>query len=174
MKGAHAIAICLLTTTASCTDPVRDREIEALGDEAPGVSPGPEHRPGQPCVVCHSDGGPASGKPFAVAGTVYSSPTGFEGARDIEVRFVDAANGAPTVPVFTNAVGNFFVRESEWPDLRYPFKVALFRNNTVAAQMATTVNREGSCNFCHRNPADFGDNASEAARRYYGQIFVGN
>ena len=66
MRAVHAIAVCLLATSTSCTDPLRDREIEALGDEAPGVSPGPEHRPGQPCVLCHSDGGPASSKPFAV------------------------------------------------------------------------------------------------------------
>lgn len=169
---ALPLALLAVALSASCTDPVRDRAIDALGDELPGVPPGPTHRPGQPCLLCHSDGGPASGKPFAVAGTVYRTPTGVEGAGGVEVRFVDAANGAPNIPVFTNDSGNFFVRESEWPNLRYPFKVALFRNNQVAAQMNTTVNREGSCNFCHRNPADFGDDAPEAARRYYGQIFV--
>src|SRR4051794_4421968 len=66
----------LLASTAgplafvSCGDPVSDARIAALGPEDPGVPPGPLHRPGQPCVVCHSRQGPAS--PFLVAGTVYS------------------------------------------------------------------------------------------------------
>ena len=54
----------------SCYDPVHDQEVAALGGEAPGVSPGPTHRPGQPCNVCHGGVGPANLR-FSVAGTVY-------------------------------------------------------------------------------------------------------
>ena len=60
-------------TSLSCTDPVLDDQIEALGPET--GNPGPTHRPGQPCVLCHSQLGPASDSVFLLAGTVYDSPT---------------------------------------------------------------------------------------------------
>ena len=68
-----ASVVALASFATSCTDPVRDRAIERLGAEDPAVAIGPEHRPGQPCVLCHSEGGPASGKPFAIAGTVFET-----------------------------------------------------------------------------------------------------
>ena len=55
----------------ACGDPTHDRAVEVLGGEAPGVPEGPLHRPGQPCVTCHGDSGPASGE-FSLAGTVYA------------------------------------------------------------------------------------------------------
>ena len=79
--------------SCSCTDPVRDQQIERLGGEDPRVPPGPEHRPGQPCVLCHSDGGPASDLKFAIAGTIFetSSPES-NGAEGVKVFFIDAAS----------------------------------------------------------------------------------
>ena len=170
-----AATLAIVALAAACTDPVRDQAIEQLGPEAPGVPPGPEHRPGQPCLLCHAEGGPASDAPFAVAGTVYENESpNSPGAADVEVRFVDAANGAPRVPVFTNRSGNFFVRQAEWADLTYPFKVGLFRDDVSVQTMATTVNREGSCNHCHRKnpPEPLTDLDVELARRSYGQIYV--
>jgi len=44
------LAVPLSAATAACQDAVHDDEVSALGPEAPGVSPGPDHRPGQPCT----------------------------------------------------------------------------------------------------------------------------
>jgi hypothetical protein len=145
-----AVGVLALSTFAtSCTDPAKDRAIERLGPEADGVPEGPEHRPGQPCVLCHSEGGPASDKRFAIAGTVYDDNTGAKGAENVKVLFIDA--DLADREVVTNAVGNFFLRESEWPDLKFPFKTGVLRG-TTGVKMQTTINREGSCNFCHQLP----------------------
>ena len=50
------IAIAL----GACVDETHELQVQALGGEAPGVPKGPLHRPGQPCLVCHGEAGPAS------------------------------------------------------------------------------------------------------------------
>jgi hypothetical protein len=147
-SGFSALAVlAAVTATASCTDPVRDTQIAQLGDEDPSIPQGPEHRAGQPCVLCHSAGGPASDKPFMIGGTVYETANGSQGADGVRVVFVDSVGAERAVT--TNAVGNFFIREAEWSDLAFPFKVGVKRGNDQEV-MNTTINREGSCNFCHR------------------------
>jgi hypothetical protein len=167
-------ASALAAILASCTDPVRDRQIEALGDEQ--GDPGPEHRPGQPCVLCHSEGGPASDSPFAVAGTVYeTSAPGSKGAEGVTVELLDANGGAPAVKPVTNRAGNFYVPASDWKDLAFPFRVRIVPKGSKPIPMTTTVNREGSCNSCHR-PFPGGKLSAEekdALRSSVGQIFVG-
>ena len=61
------------------SNPVHDNEVAALGPEDPSVPPGPDHRPGQPCLVCHGGSGPASAQ-FAVGGTVYAAQIGTRAA----------------------------------------------------------------------------------------------
>jgi hypothetical protein len=164
--------LALSVFSVSCTDPVRDSAIERLGDEQPGVPEGPDHRPGQPCVLCHSEGGPASDKPFAVAGTIFqtNSPTS-PGAGGIRVFFIDAASNTRTA--ITGASGNFYIPESEWSDLTYPFKTGIRQGNDKPIDMTTTVNREGSCNFCHRpNPGSPLALRGEDPRESIGQIYV--
>jgi hypothetical protein len=146
------IAYALFLFVAGCTDPVRDRQIEALGGEDPNVPVGPDHRPGQPCVLCHSEGGPASDKPFAVAGTIYETAApNSRGADGIVVKFIDGRRGAPRTSPRTGPSGNFFVPESDWPELTYPFAVGLYRDGQLepVQEMQTRVNREPSCNVCH-------------------------
>lgn len=156
----------------SCSDPVRDGAIAELGPEAPNVPPGPDHRPGQPCVVCHSAGGPASSKPFVVAGTVYRTLDPPAGAEGIEVRIIDADGKGPRDPVITGRSGNFFVPEGPWA-VTYPFRTGLFRDGKEIVSMRTTVNREPSCNYCHRGPdAPSGLTPEQKARRYYTPIVV--
>ena len=165
-------ALGLAALFASCSDPVRDQAIERLGGEDPRVAQGPEHRPGQPCVLCHSDGGPASSK-FAIAGTIFetSSPES-KGAEGVQVFIKDTQNVQRTYD--TNAAGNFFVPESDWSDLTFPFKVGLLKDGKVFP-MSSTVNREGSCNFCHRpNPGSPYALPGEDPRSSIGQIFVAN
>jgi hypothetical protein len=143
-----ATAGALALASMSCTDPVPDEAVARLGGEKDGVSPGELHRPGQPCLVCHSERGPASNKPFAVGGTVFE-----KGAADsppavgMEVHLRDAQNNPRST--VTNEVGNFYLTEKEWSDITFPLKVGLRRDGKTRT-MATTVNREGSCNFCHK------------------------
>jgi hypothetical protein len=164
---SRLIALGLAALFVSCSDPVKDQAIEALGGEDPRVPQGPEHRPGQPCVLCHSDGGPASDHKFVIAGTVFetSSPDS-NGADGVRVLFIDASSATRNYD--TNAAGNFFIPESDWPDLTFPFKVGLLKDGKQIP-MTSTVNREGSCNFCHRPFSLPGD-----PRSSIGQIFVAN
>ena len=157
----------------SCSDPVRDQAIERLGGEDPRVPTGPEHRPGQPCVLCHSDGGPASNFKFAIAGTIFeTNAPNSNGAEGVQVLFIDAASATRTYP--TNAAGNFFIPESEWSDLTFPFKVGLLKAGKPIP-MSSTINREGSCNFCHRpNPGSPHAIAGDDPRSSIGQIYVAN
>lgn len=163
-----ALALAVSTFALSCTDPVRDAEIEALGAEDPGVPQGENHRPGQPCLHCHSKGGPAEDHPFAIAGTIYETDA-FDSppAKDIIVQFVDANNGAPrSDPPRTNEVGNFFVPLSDWPDLAFPIRVGLYNDEKKppVQKMKSLIGREGSCNFCHRpniDPADIKNAATD-------------
>ena len=70
-------------------DPVLDAERAALGPEEPNVPEGPLHRPGQPCAVCHRDGG--EDPVFAFAGTVYRDPVEKVAVADAMVVLTDAA-----------------------------------------------------------------------------------
>lgn len=157
---AGVVGSWLAAGAVSCTNPVRDAEIEALGDEDPNVPEGPDHRPGQPCVLCHNPLGPASGSPFAMGGTVYQTKTGLIGAPDVEVLFVAANNSAPTrvneagrpLGIFTTLSGNFFVRESEWEELAYPVKTGIYGPTGIRKTMQSHIGREPSCAKCHRDP----------------------
>ena len=144
-----ALALALALASISCSDPALDMAVERLGPERDGETPGPLHRAGQPCLVCHSARGPASNAPFAVAGTVFEKPSPDSPlAKAMEIHLRDALNHSPGI-FTTNAVGNFYITEKEWPDLTYPLRVGIKRDGKEKA-MRTTVNREGSCNFCHR------------------------
>jgi len=143
------LLLALLLCIVSCTDPVPDLAVERLGPEVDGETPGPLHRPGQPCLVCHSPRGPASNSPFAVAGTVFEKQAADSPLADkMEVVIKDSLGHSPGV-FFTNEVGNFFIREKEWRDITYPLRVGIRREGKVKS-MATSINREGSCNFCHK------------------------
>lgn len=171
--GALVVAI-----HAGCTDPVRDQQIEALGPEAAGVPPGEMHRPGQPCLPCHSSGGPAASSPFAVAGTIFKTAKfDSEPASEITVQFVDANGGAPRVSPVTNEAGNFWVPVADWPDLAFPVRVGLYTDKDAAPTqtMKSLINREGSCNFCHHptaDPSQLSDEQSEGNKQYTGQIYA--
>ena len=110
---------------------------------------------------------------MVVAGTVFADPSsGADGADNVEIEFVDANNGSPLQNPVTFPSGNFFVEKAQWPRLTFPFKVRLKAGAGNIVPMLSTVNREGSCNFCHpKNPINTAD-ASEILKRTTGQIFV--
>ena len=157
-------------------DPVQSERIEELGEEASGVEPGPDHRPGQPCLVCHSEGGTASGKAFAIAGTIYrTDKPDSDGAPDIFVQFIDAKGGAPVEVPQTGPTGNFYVPIQDWPDIAFPVRVALYDDlgGPPIQTMRSLIGREGSCNFCHRrNLASPSKLEIDRSKSSAGQIYL--
>jgi hypothetical protein len=140
-----------IVAVAACNDPVHDAEVAALGPEDPSVPQGPLHRPGQPCLLCHSD--------FSLAGTVYNEDlmTPYPGAT---VQLTDAVGSQHEST--TNEAGNFYIRTSEWMPV-FPigsfvdeagtsiFGVQVIGtiNPMSPAQMITHIGRDGSCGSCH-------------------------
>ena len=173
MNAGSLVALGVVAAAAAaitgCPDAEHDREVAALGGEAPGVSPGPTHRPGQPCLVCHGGIGPAKVQ-LSVAGTVfayrYDPAQTFQGA---QVQLEDATGYLWHAT--TNSAGNFFILQSDWSPT-YPLFVqsVMDPSQTVnmlsggrCAQtyvpcgsnccrgqtMITLDNRNGSCAGCH-------------------------
>jgi hypothetical protein len=168
--------LCLVVgvlAPAACSDPVRDLREASVGPEDP-QGPSPDHRRGQDCLVCHDAEGGAKPE-MIIAGTVFADPSaGAAGAENVEIEFVDANNGGPIFNPFTLASGNFFVTREQWPRQVFPFKVRLKTENGNVVPMTSTVNREGSCNFCHRPtpPEPYTDQDREIARRSTTQIYL--
>jgi hypothetical protein len=139
------LLLMLAGWTAACTDPIRAQAIAALGDEAPGVPPGPLHRPGQPCLVCHDGNAHPT---FSVAGTVYARAESSMPVARVTVELLDSE--ARSFKAVTNCAGNFFVRTDEFLP-HYPLWITV----AVGAQrldMESPVFRDGSCASCHTDP----------------------
>jgi hypothetical protein len=142
---ALLVALALAGASASCGDPVHDDDVAALGPEAPGVSPGPDHRPGQPCLVCHGGAGPASAQ-FSFGGTIYEIPGSTVGYGGATVKLTDANKLEATAT--TNSVGNFYVFASQYGPT-FPVDVELDQGATFKNPMFTHIGRNGSCAWCH-------------------------
>jgi hypothetical protein len=130
--------------TTSCVDASHDLQVQALGSEVPGVAPGPLHRPGQPCLVCHGAEGPSSHL-LVVAGTVYGTQRGSPpslGARVI-VEDVDGTSFSAT----TNSAGNFYISDHDWSPT-FPLLVEV-AHGADTRPMVTYIARDGSCSSCH-------------------------
>jgi hypothetical protein len=143
------VAACL--SAASCgLDPVHDAQVRALGPESDSVEPGPYHRPGQPCVVCHGGEGPAEAT-FVLAGTVFSGPNTAVGVGGVEVIMVDSlGTSPPSGSVVTNCVGNFYVSRETW-DPAFPIRAAVV-SGAAGAEMVSHIGRAASCAQCHTSP----------------------
>lgn len=150
--GMIAAALCA-PASASCFNPVHDDAVNALGDEAPDVRAGAEHRPGQPCGVCHGAEGPAP--EFAVAGTIYrkrgsganGGPADWNPQKEplVNVVLIDALGAR--LDRTTNSVGNFFVAKNEWSPT-YPISVRIEYGKDVT-KMVSLVSRSVGCASCH-------------------------
>jgi hypothetical protein len=143
-----ALLVGLAVVALACGDPVQDAAVAALGGESAGVPVGPNHRPGQPCNVCHTPGG--VGKPaFTVAGTIYREKGRPAVLGNVDVLLTDATGRSKTLR--SNCAGNFYV-EAEQFTPQSPFWVSL----AYAGQridMESPIFREGSCAGCHSEPA---------------------
>jgi hypothetical protein len=151
----------VIAAAVSCSDPVLDDAVKALGNETANVPKGPYHRAGQPCGVCHQPGGPAQ-SPFTVAGTVFAQPLRQVGVEGAEVRMTDAEETKFIAK--TNCVGNFFVRPSEW-NPKFPILVAIGKNK-VQRVMSGPIGREPSCAKCHSSALPPADPFSQAGHIY--------
>ena len=145
MSTRVLFAVVLL---ASCGDPVHDAELAALPGENPNVPVGEYHRAGQPCVLCHGPGGPASDAAFSLAGTIFAQPSSAVGVDNATVAFTDTTGS--TFEVQTDCVGNFFVKKTDW-DPSFPIFVRVFKNG-ASKTMQGQIGRERSCANCHADP----------------------
>jgi hypothetical protein len=160
------------TLLASCVnDPVYNTRQQAFGDDFsyPSGNEGTAyHRPGQPCVECHSKRGGAS-PVFAVAGTIFWGTCNIKKDADdktrrercdqtpvagAEVRIIDKIDKAKPYCVKTNCAGNF-----SFPDTKvsFPFLVSVSKRSKTGelvaqASMSGHISRDGSCAGCHDNP----------------------
>lgn len=132
----------------SC-DPVHDDAQAALGGEAPGVSKGPNHRPGQPCITCH-DGSLGSPQHFSVAGTIFVNQADLSPASGATVTLTSADGN--TAQATTNTVGTFYITPQQYTPV-YPMKVTVDYTGRAQAKMTSHVGRDGSCADCHTDPA---------------------
>jgi hypothetical protein len=139
-----AVAIGAGAAPLACVDETHELQVQALGGEAPGVPRGPLHRPGQPCLVCHGAGGPASHE-FVMAGTVYATQGASAPSQGARVSIEDV-NGA-YFDATTNEAGNFYISVGDWaPTL--PAQVVVSQGQD-SQQMVTHIGRDGSCASCH-------------------------
>jgi hypothetical protein len=160
-------ALLVATTAAlvvapSCTDPVHDQEVQALGPENPEIPKGQYHRAGQPCTVCHGPEGPAQTQ-FSIAGTVFGNPfvaqgtgpSGSVGYSNAYISIVDD-NGQIAPPIYSNCVGNFWATPAAF-NPAFPILVSVYANGatTNPQVMFTQIGRAGSCSTCHSDPPNY-------------------
>lgn len=142
-----ATGLALPALAAGCSDPVRDTALAALGDENPDIPVGEYHRAGQPCVTCHGASGPASSKPFSVAGTVFAIPGPAVGVENAFVAMTDTLGSSYIAK--TNCVGNWYVTKAEW-DPAFPIFVRVYKDG-MSRTMQGQIGRERSCANCHKD-----------------------
>jgi hypothetical protein len=141
------IALAMAFGITAC-DPVHADAIAALGGERPGVPPGPLHRPGQPCLVCH-DGAAGDPPAFSVAGSIFDTPSTRIPVAGADVHLTDSSGSLPR-DFTTNAAGNFYVPADAWGP-EFPLSVAV-RSPTGADVFMRTLAYDGSCATCHIDP----------------------
>jgi hypothetical protein len=143
-KRVGTVVLAGAIALAACVDETHELQIQALGGETPGVSPGPLHRPGQPCLVCHGEAGPSSHE-FVMAGTVFAVQGQSDPAPGVQVVIEDVTGSF--FGITTNEAGNFYITTDQWsPTL--PALVTISKGQSFQ-QMNTHISRDGSCADCH-------------------------
>jgi hypothetical protein len=153
--------VALAAATLACSlDPVHDKAVADLGPEAPGISPGPLHRAGQPCLVCHSGGN--ANPAMSVGGTVYAIRSSAAPLAGASVELIDVTGSIAKAT--TNAAGNFYVEQAAWQPV-FPLQVNVSFGE-LTATMNSIIGRDGSCAACHADPPS----RISAGRVYLAQI----
>lgn len=142
MKRALAFLLASAALAAACDDPVHSGEVDALGPEV--GRPGPDHRPGQPCLTCHGGSGPA-GPQFSVGGTVYAVKGQPDGLAGVTVHLTDSKGSKHDAT--TSKSGNFYVPIGAWQPS--PPVTVQIEYQSLMSDMHTRVGRDGSCAACH-------------------------
>jgi hypothetical protein len=148
-RGLAVLFAALAGAAAGSCDPVHDNARAALGGEVPGVPPGPMHRPGQPCLLCH-DGATGDPAAFSMAGTVFLDANTLTPAPGATVTLVGA--DGTTTSATTNGAGNFFLTPGAYAP-RYPVHVTSVTLGGVSVTMHSHIGGDGSCAGCHFDPA---------------------
>jgi hypothetical protein len=143
-----AVAALAVGLAAFGCDPVHKDQVDALGDEVPGVPHGPLHRPGQPCTLCH-DGALGDPPAFSVAGTIYATPSAKAGMANATVNMTDSKGSSYSTT--TNAAGNFYVQPSKWTP-SFPIVKAVVTASGMTATMYSQIGWASSCANCHTSP----------------------
>ena len=131
---------------SSCGDPVHTDAVAALGPDV--TAPGPSHRAGQPCLVCHGGLGPAS-KELSFAGTLYKAQTTKDALEGATVVVTDAKNGKGSAK--SNNVGNFYIEAAAFTPV-FPARVQISFPDGATQAMVTHIGHDGSCAACHADP----------------------
>lgn len=145
MRALALFFAALLPFAAGCRfDPVPQQIIDDLGPEQ--GTPSATHRPGQPCLVCHSNYEGAA-PAFAVAGTIFERATDGSLQPAVGVNVVISDSAAGLRKACTNAAGNFFVQRDDWVDITFPLNAQADDRG-----MTSLIGRDGSCASCHKLP----------------------
>ena len=152
----HRFALAASAALAfGCGNPIADNQIEAWGDELPEVPPGEHHRPGQPCVLCHSVAGGASPE-LVLGGTIFADQRSFLPVEGAEVVVYDAVGDVYTMT--SNCIGNFYLpNEGLAPQFPLAVEVRCPKYDGAGNLMETKkirsmnswISRDGSCATCH-------------------------
>jgi hypothetical protein len=147
LRWASLLATAAASGGGASCDPVLDDAVAALGPETPGVPPGPLHRPGQPCLLCH-DGAFGDPRAFSVAGTLFQIPSSPQPAVAASVAVTDSTGS--THDLTSNAAGNFYLPASEWTPV-LPLQVVV-ESQAGAPVYMFSLAETGGCATCHQNP----------------------
>jgi hypothetical protein len=154
-----ALTVCLgaaVCFVAACNgeDPIPQAIIDSLPPES--GSPSATHRPGQPCLQCHSTYGEALPN-LVIGGTIFkedaTAPNGIKGAAGLKVIVYDSTGDSRVA--CTNSAGNFYIERDNWEAITFPLKSFVgddgMGNST--RRMQSIIGREGSCANCHKLPS---------------------
>jgi hypothetical protein len=145
--GLAALSAGALSAFSACRyDPVPQEIIDSLGEET--GTPGPNHRPGQPCLTCHSTYEGAT-PAMAIGGTVYKQDDTGALVPAPRVLVVITDTSGDSRRSCSNAAGNFFIEKDDWDDVAYPLAVT-----AGDRKMRSIIGRDGSCGSCHKPPAE--------------------
>lgn len=167
MNARHLLLLLPLLAIAACRyDPAQQDIIDDLGEEK--GTPSAKHRPGQPCLACHTTYGKAE-PALAIGGTVYALDipnNKIIPAENILVTLLDSKGASRKA--CSNAAGNFFVAKDKWEDITFPITPI-----AGGITMRSLIGRDGSCASCHKLPNDDStDEVTGAGKDSAGVIIV--